>query len=188
MVELRKNNAKKELFLNKKIYNNQRVAIFVDIQNLYYSARDTFNRKVNFESILYKTLGDRILVRAFAYIVKLQGVDQKGFINTLKHIGYQVREKEPKIFKRLDEEGNLWTTIKADWDMGIAIDAIALSEKIDVAILTTGDGDFKDLVKYLQTKGVKVEIAAFKQTTAKELMEVADEFIDLTTFGEDIFL
>jgi len=50
--------------------------------------------------------------------VKLQGVDQKGFINTLKHIGYQVREKEPKIFKRLDEEGNLWTTIKADWDMG----------------------------------------------------------------------
>ncbi|WP_281340784.1 NYN domain-containing protein [Sulfurihydrogenibium sp. YO3AOP1] len=72
--------------------------------------------------------------------------------------------------------------------MGIAIDAIALSEKIDVAILTTGDGDFKDLVKYLQTKGVKVEIAAFKQTTAKELIEVADEFIDLTTFGEDIFL
>lgn len=174
--------------MNRKIYNNQRVAVFVDIQNLYYSARDTFNRKVNFESVLQKIVGDRILVRAFAYIVKLHGVDQKGFINTLKHIGYQVREKEPKIFKRLDEEGNLWTTIKADWDMGIAIDAISLADKIDVAVLTTGDGDFKELVKYLQTKGVKVEIAAFKQTTAKELVEVADEFIDLNIYGEDIFL
>jgi uncharacterized LabA/DUF88 family protein len=174
--------------MNRKIYNNQRVAVFVDIQNLYYSARDTFNRKVNFESILHKTVGERVLVRAFAYVVKLHGVDQKGFINTLKHIGYQVREKEPKIFKRLDEEGNLWTTIKADWDMGIAIDAISLADKIDVAVLTTGDGDFKELVKYLQTKGVKVEIAAFKQTTAKELIEVADEFIDLNIYGEDIFL
>lgn len=174
--------------MNRKIYTHQRVAVFVDIQNLYYSARDTFNRKVDFEKVLHKIVADRVLIRAFAYVVKLHGVDQKGFINTLKHIGYQVREKEPKIFKRLDEEGNLWTTIKADWDMGIAIDAISLADKIDVAVLTTGDGDFKELVKYLQTKGVKVEIAAFKQTTAKELIEVADEFIDLNIYGEDIFL
>ncbi|WP_456465053.1 LabA-like NYN domain-containing protein [Persephonella sp.] len=173
---------------NKRLYNNQRVAVFVDIQNLYYSARDAFNRKVNFESILYKVVSDRILIRAIAYLVKLQGVDQKGFINTLKHIGYQVRVKEPKIFKRLDENGNLWTTVKADWDMGIAMDAISLAEKIDVAILASGDGDFVDLVRYLHTKGVKVEIAAFKQTAAKELIEIADEFIDLTAYGEEIFL
>ena len=170
------------------LYKNQRVAIFLDIQNLYYSARDAFNRKVNFESVLHKVLNDRVLIRAIAYLVKLQGVDQKGFINTLKHIGYQVRVKEPKIFKGLDEEGNLWTTVKADWDMGIAMDAISLAEKIDVAVLASGDGDFADLVRYLHTKGVKVEIAAFKQTAAKELVEIADEFIDLTMFGEDIFL
>ncbi|WP_457639484.1 LabA-like NYN domain-containing protein [Persephonella sp.] len=173
---------------NRQLYRNQRVAVFVDIQNLYYSARDAFNRKVNFESVLDKVLNDRILIRAIAYLVKLQGVDQKGFINTLKHIGYQVRVKEPKIFKRLDENGNLWTTVKADWDMGIAMDAISLAEKIDVAVLASGDGDFVDLVRYLHTKGVKVEIAAFKQTSAKELVEIADEFIDLTVFGEDIFL
>lgn len=172
----------------KNLYKNQRVAVFLDIQNLYYSARDAFNRKVNFESVLHKVLNDRILIRAIAYLVKLHGVDQKGFINTLKHIGYQVRVKEPKIFKRLDENGNLWTTVKADWDMGIAMDAISLSEKIDVAILASGDGDFADLVRYLHTKGVKVEIAAFKQTAAKELVEIADEFIDLTSFGEEIFL
>ena len=172
----------------RNLYKNQRVAVFLDIQNLYYSARDAFNRKVNFESVLYKVLNDRVLIRAIAYLVKLQGVDQKGFINTLKHIGYQVRVKEPKIFKRLDENGNLWTTVKADWDMGIAMDAISLSEKIDVAILASGDGDFADLVRYLHTKGVKVEIAAFKQTAAKELIEIADEFIDLTSFGEEIFL
>ncbi|HHG73548.1 MAG TPA: NYN domain-containing protein [Persephonella sp.] len=173
---------------NRKLYRNQRVAVFVDIQNLYYSARDAFNRKVNFESVLHEVLNNRILIRAIAYLVKLQGVDQKGFINTLKHIGYQVRVKEPKIFKRLDENGNLWTTVKADWDMGIAMDAISLAEKIDVAVLASGDGDFVDLVRYLHTKGVKVEIAAFKQTAAKELIEIADEFIDLTAYGEEIFL
>ncbi|WP_457624223.1 LabA-like NYN domain-containing protein [Persephonella sp.] len=172
----------------KNLYRHQRVALFLDIQNLYYSARDSFNRKVNFERVLDKVLNDRVLVRAIAYLVRLHGVDQKGFINTLKHIGYQVRVKEPKVFKRLDENGNLWTTVKADWDMGIAMDAISLAEKIDVAILASGDGDFVDLVRYLHTKGVKVEIAAFKQTAAKELIEIADEFIDLTSFGEDIFL
>lgn len=174
--------------MGKDLYKNQRIAVFLDVQNLYYSARDVFNRKVNFESVLYKVLNDRVLVRAIAYLVKLQGVDQKGFINTLRHIGYQVKAKEPKIFKRLDEQGNLWTSIKADWDMGIAMDAISMADKIDVAVLTSGDGDFVELVKYLHTKGVKVEVAAFKQTTAKELIETADEFIDLTIFGEDIFL
>ncbi|WP_457623264.1 LabA-like NYN domain-containing protein [Persephonella sp.] len=172
----------------RNLYKNQRVAIFLDIQNLYYSARDAYNRKVNFEKVLSLVLNDRILLRAIAYLVKLQGVDQKGFINTLKHIGYQVRVKEPKIFKSTDEAGNIWTTIKADWDMGIAMDAISLAEKIDVAVLVSGDGDFTDLVRYLHTKGVKVEIAAFKLTAAKELIEVADEFIDLSSFGEDVFL
>ena len=174
--------------MQRNIYKNQRVAVFLDVQNLYYSARDVFNRKVDFEKVLFKILNGRQLVRALAYIIKLQGVDQKGFISSLKHIGYEIKEKEPKIYKRLDEEGNLITTIKADWDMGIAMDAISIAEKIDVAVLTTGDGDFADLVKYLHTKGVKVEIAAFKQTTAKELIEVCDEFIDLTHFGEEIFL
>ena len=173
---------------NNPLYKNQKVAIFLDVQNLYYSARDTFNRKVDFEKVLHKVLADRILIRAIAYLIKLQGVDQKGFINTLRHIGYEVKVKEPKIFKSLDEEGNLWTTIKADWDMGIAMDAISIANKIDVAILATGDGDFADLVKFLHTKGVKVEVAAFKQTSAKELIEKADEFIDLTNFGEEIFL
>lgn len=173
---------------NQKIYQNQKVAVFLDVQNLYYSARDTFNRKVDFAKVLDKILSGRILIRAIAYLVKLYGVDQKGFIHTLKQIGYQVREKEPKIFKRYDESGNLWTTVKADWDMGIAMDAISLSEKVDVAILISGDGDFKDLVRYLQTKGVKVEVAAFRQTCAKELIEASDEFIDLSLFGEDIFL
>lgn len=174
--------------MNKKIYLNQRVAVFLDVQNLYYSARDTFNRKVDFEKILEKIVAGRILIRAIAYLVKLHGVDQKGFIHTLKQIGYQVREKEPKIFKRYDDSGMLWTTVKADWDMGIAMDAISMAEKVDVAILVSGDGDFKDLVRYLQTKGVKVEVAAFKQTAARELIEACDEFIDLSSFGEDIFL
>ena len=173
---------------NNSLFKHQRVAVFLDIQNLYYSARDTFGRKVNFEEILKKVLRERVLIRAIAYLVKLKGVEQKGFINTLKNIGYQVRVKEPKIFKRFDDNGNLWTTIKADWDMGIAMDAIALSEKIDVAVLISGDGDFTDLVRFLHTKGVKVEIAAFKQTASKELIEVSDEFIDLTHFGEEIFL
>jgi uncharacterized LabA/DUF88 family protein len=172
----------------RELYKYQRVAVFLDIQNLYYSARDEFNRKVNFEEVLHRVVNGRVLIRAIAYLVKLKGVEQKNFINTLRLIGYQVRVKEPKIFRRITEDGQIETTIKADWDMGIAMDAIAISEKIDVAILVSGDGDFTDLVRYLHTKGVKVEIAAFKQTAARELVDVADEFIDLTTFGEDIFL
>lgn len=172
----------------RRVFLSQRVAVFLDVQNLYYSARDSFNRKVDFEKILDKIVSGRILIRAIAYVVKLHGVDQKGFIHTLKQIGYQVREKEPKIFKRYDESGTLWTTVKADWDMGIAMDAISMAEKVDVAILVSGDGDFKDLVRYLQTKGVKVEVAAFRQTAARELIEACDEFIDLSTFGEEIFL
>lgn len=174
--------------MNRKIFLNQRVAVFLDVQNLYYSARDTFNRKVDFEKILDRMVGGRVLIRAIAYLVKLHGVDQKGFIHTLKQIGYQVREKEPKIFRRYDESGMLWTTVKADWDMGIAMDAISMADKVDVAVLVSGDGDFKDLVRYLQTKGVKVEVAAFRQTAARELIEACDEFIDLSLFGEDIFL
>lgn len=174
--------------MSRKVFTNQRVAVFLDVQNLYYSARDTFNRKVDFDKILEKIVAGRVLIRAIAYLVKLHGVDQKGFIHTLKHIGYQVREKEPKIFRRYDESGMLWTTVKADWDMGIAMDAISMADKVDVAVLVSGDGDFKDLVRYLQTKGVKVEVAAFRQTAARELIEACDEFIDLSLFGEDIFL
>lgn len=174
--------------MSRRVFLSQRVAVFLDVQNLYYSARDTFNRKVDFEKILDKIASGRVLVRAIAYVVKLHGVDQKAFIHTLKQIGYQVREKEPKIFRRYDESGMLWTTVKADWDMGIAMDAISMADKVDVAVLVSGDGDFKDLVRYLQTKGVKVEVAAFRQTAARELIDVCDEFIDLSSFGEDIFL
>ncbi len=171
-----------------ELYKNQRVAVFLDVQNLYYSARDTFNRKVDAEKILNIVLRDRILVRAIAYIVNLYSVDQKSFINILKRIGYQVKIKEPRIFKRIDEEGNLINITKGDWDMGIAMDAISMAERIDVAILLSGDGDFVDLVRYLQMRGVKVEVAAFRETTSKLLIEAADEFIDLTSLGEEIFL
>lgn len=173
---------------NKEIYKNQRVAIFVDIQNIFYSARNTFDRKVNFVKLIELIVAKRNLFRAIAYAIKLKGINYQSFVSTLKHIGYQVKEKEPKIFISKDDSGNQIQTIKADWDMGLAMDAIILADKIDVAILVSGDGDFTELIRFLKTKGVKVEIAAFAQTAAKELIENADEFIDLNYFGDEIFI
>lgn len=91
---------------NKEIYKNQRVAIFVDIQNIFYSARNTFDRKVNFVKLIELIVAKRNLIRAIAYAIKLKGTNYQSFVSTLKHIGYQVKEKEPKIFISKDDSGN----------------------------------------------------------------------------------
>lgn len=149
----------------------QRVGVFVDVQNLYYSARAIYNRKVNFGHLLEDVVAGRQLIRAIAYVVKADIEEEKAFFDALERAGFQVRTKDLQIFP----DG----TRKANWDVGMTMDIIKMANKLDVISLLSGDGDFVDLIEYLKNHGHFVEVAAFGKSTSNRLKEVADYFIDL---------
>lgn len=159
---------------------NQRVAVLVDVQNLYYSAKNLYAARINFKNLLKLAVSDRILTRAIAYVIKAdQGSGELDFFEALNNAGFEVNEKELQIFAGGAKKG--------DWDLGIAMDAIRLGHKVDSVILVSGDGDFKPVVNYLQQSlGCLVEIVAFKQTTNHELIEIADDFIDIEEYQSDL--
>ena len=161
------------------------VAVLVDMQNLYYGAKNTLKKKIDFKNLLKIGVRGRSLYRAIAYLVDLERVNQDSFIHVLKSIGYEVKLKEPKKFYNWDR-----VEYKADWDMGIAIDAIAMAEsrKVDIVVLMSGDGDFVDLINFLKAKGIKVEVISFKSITAKEIIQAANEYIDLEEMADFIVL
>ncbi len=153
-------------------YKEQRVGVFIDVQNMYYSAKNLYNARVNFGNILETAVGNRKLIRAVAYVVKTKTGEEKVFFEALEKLGLEIREKELMIYDGAK---------KADWDVGICIDAIALADRLDVIVLVSGDGDFIPLVQYLKiNKGCRVEVMAFRETTSSKLVEAADHFTDLS--------
>jgi len=152
---------------------DHRVGVFIDTQNMYYSAKNLFGRKVNFETILETAVADRRLVQAIAYVVRATGNEQS-FFDALKHIGIETKERELQVFP----DG----TKKANWDVGITVDAIRFSvdRRLDVVVLVSGDGDFVELAEYLKSNGRRVEVLAFRGTTAYRLMKAADRYVDLS--------
>lgn len=150
---------------------SQRVGVFVDVQNLYYSARNIYNSRVNFNEVLKTAVGDRQLLRANAYVVRADMPEEHTFFGALDKAGFQVKIKDLQTFYGGSQKG--------DWDVGISIDAIKLMHKLDVVVLCTGDGDFAPLIEYLQMSGLLVEVAAFGKSTSSKLKEIADDFIDL---------
>ena len=158
----------------------QRIAILIDVQNLYHSAKNLYGAKVNFKEVLRTAIAGRCLIRAFAYVVKTKTGEEKPFFEALTKLGIETRIKELQEFY-----GGLK---KADWDVGIAVDAIRIAQSCDVIVLASGDGDFLQLVEYLKNQGKRVEVIAFSRTTSGKLKEVADEFIDLETKPEKYLL
>ena len=150
----------------------QRVGIFVDVQNLYYSAKNLYGRKVNFGEVLKTAVAGRKLIRAIAYVVKAQNIDEQKFFEALDNQGFEVKMKDLQIFYGGHKKG--------DWDVGIVIDIIRLSPKLDVVVLVTGDGDFIPLVEYLKNHGQYVEVVAFGESASSQLVSEADEFTDLS--------
>jgi uncharacterized protein (TIGR00288 family) len=149
----------------------QRVAVLIDVQNLYHSAKNLYRAKVNFGEVLKLAVSKRNLIRAFAYVVRTKTGEEKPFFEALTKLGIETRVKDLQVFY-----GGLK---KADWDVGIAVDAIRIAPNVDALVLASGDGDFIPLVEYLKNQGKRVEIIAFGKTTSSRLKEVADEFIDL---------
>lgn len=150
----------------------QRVAIFIDAQNLYHSAKHLYKKKVNFGAVLKETLAGRHLVRAIAYVITSESGEEQNFFDALEKLGIETKTKDLQIFTGGSK--------KADWDVGLAIDAVKASQKVDTIIIASGDGDFVPLVEYLKTAGgCQVEVISFGRSSSSKLIESADDFIDM---------
>lgn len=150
----------------------QRVGVFIDTQNLYHSAKNIYHSRVNFGNMLKDAVQDRRLIRARAYLVTTESGEETAFLDALTKMGIEPKTKDLQIF--------YGGAKKADWDVGLAVDAITVSSKVDTVILFTGDGDFVPLVEYLKIHGgCQVEVVSFGRSTSGKLKEVADHFLDL---------
>ncbi len=154
-------------------FSNQRVSILIDVQNLYHSAKNFYQARVNYAELIKNLLKNRELIRAIAYVVKSDtSLGEAQFFEALNKAGIELRIKDLQIYP----DG----TKKADWDVGMAVDAIRISNFSDVIILVTGDGDFLPLIEYLKFgKGCLIEVAAFSKTASSKLFEAADRFINI---------
>ena len=153
------------------MHKEQRVGIFVDVQNMYYSAKQLYNSKVNFNAILKEGVAGRKLIRAMAYVIRADIHEEKHFFGALSNIGFDVRVKDLQIF--------FGGAKKGDWDVGLAMDVIRMAGKLDTVILVSGDGDFKDMLEFVKAAGCRAEVIAFGKTTSSRLKEEADLFIDM---------
>ena len=153
-------------------HQGQRVGMFIDTQNLYHCAKNLYQARVNFGAILKDAVADRTLVRAIAYVVTTESGEEKNFLEALGKVGIEIKTKDLQIFAGGAK--------KADWDVGLAIDAVKLAPRLDAVIIATGDGDFVPLVEYLKIHGGnQVEVVAFGKSTSSKLKEAVDDFIDL---------
>lgn len=152
-------------------HKEQRVGVFIDTQNLYHCARNLYQARVNFGAVLKDAVAGRALVRAVAYVITTEAGDEKNFFEALTKLGIETKTKDLQIFHT--------GTKKGDWDVGLTVDAIKMSPRLDTVIIVSGDGDFVPLVEYLQTSGVQVEVVSFGKSTSGKLREVVDDFLDL---------
>lgn len=153
-------------------HKNQRVGIFIDTQNLYHSAKNIYNARVNFDQVVKDGLDGRQLIRAIAYVITTESGEEKNFFDALEKMGIETKTKNLQIFSSGSK--------KADWDVGLAVDAIKLAPKLDAVIIVSGDGDFVPLLEYLKVnEGCQVEVMSFGKSSSSKLVEAADDFIDL---------
>ncbi len=153
-------------------HKDQRVGVFIDVGNMYHSAKNLYGTRVNFQEVLKTATASRLLIRAIAYVVRSHSTEEQSFFEALEKQGFELKIKDLQVFP----DG----TKKGDWDVGLSVDAIKSADKLDVVVLVTGDGDYVPLVLYLkENKGCIVEVMAFGQTTSAKLVEQADDFVDL---------
>lgn len=154
-------------------HKEQRVGVFIDTQNLYHSARNLYQARVNFGAVLKDAVAGRKLVRAVAYVITTEAGDEKNFFEALAKQGIETKTKDLQIFAG--------GTKKADWDVGIAVDAITMAPKLDTVVLVSGDGDFVPLIEYLRVhSGIQAEVVSFGKSTSGKLREAAADFVDLS--------
>lgn len=154
----------------------QRVAVFVDVQNMYYSAKALYSQRVNFGEILKEAVAGRQLVRAIAYTIKAEMPEEQSFFDALVGIGYEVKSKELQTFVSGQKKG--------DWDVGVAVDVLKMAPKLDAVVLVSGDGDYVDLLHHVKAEGCRAEVISFGKSTSAKLKEEADDFVDMDLAAE----
>lgn len=155
-----------------EVHKAQRIGVFVDAQNLFYSAKQLYSTHVSFKEVLQDAVQGRTLVRALAYVIRTEDMGKEKFFDALNLMGFETRAKDLQVFAG--------GAMKGDWDVGIAMDAIELAPRLDTIVLVSGDGDFIPLVEHLRRAlGCRVEVMSFRKCTSSRLIEVADNFIDM---------
>ena len=162
------------------VHPAQRVAVLVDAQNLYHTAQSIYSRNIDYDELLDAGVAGRELTRAIAYVIRADSEDEERFFEALVDIGFETKMKPIQEYA----DG----TKKADWDVGMSLDAVTLADHVDAIVLCTGDGDFTRLCSHLRHEGVRVEVMAFRQSTAESLIEAADAFVDLDETEESFLL
>jgi uncharacterized LabA/DUF88 family protein len=150
---------------------SKNVALFVDVANLYYSARGQ-DVDVDYVALLKTATKGRDLIRAYAYSgLDPENENQRKFIDFLNKNGYKVLTKDIRKFG----DGR----VKANLDIELVVDLFRLADRMDIAVIVSGDGDFAPAIRALQDKGVRCEVISFRPNTSSDLIAVADEFIDI---------
>ncbi len=159
---------------------DQRVAIFIDTQNMYHSAKHIYGARVNFAALVEAAAAGRTVVRAIAYVAKSKTGEEQAFFEALVQNGIELKVKDVQEFASGEK--------KADWDVGMAVDAMAMASRVDAMVLVTGDGDFVPLVQYLKSHGVVCDVTAFGASTNSALREIADHFLDVSAHPEQFLI
>ena len=156
---------------NRMLAGQPRVGVFVDVQNMFYAAKDRYARRLDYIKLLDLIVGPRNLVAAYAYVVQIPEINQAGFLSLLEHNGYTIKSKD----LRMRGDGSA----KGDWDVGIAIDIVSMLDALDIVILASGDGDFCALAELIKQHGKRIEVAAFEHNTSMDLQRIADKFFPI---------
>jgi uncharacterized LabA/DUF88 family protein len=154
------------------LHSGQRVAVLADSQNLYHTAHSLHSRNIDYTALLDAAVYDRTLTRAIAYVIRADSPEEESFFDALHDIGFETKIKEIRTFA----DGSK----KADWDVGLSLDAVTLAKHNDTVVLCSGDGDFSRLCSHLRHEGVRVEVFAFEESTSEELIEATDSFVNLS--------
>ena len=150
----------------------QNVAIFVDVQNIYYTTKQCFARHFDYNSFWAEATRDRTVVKAIAFAIDRGDEKQAQFQNILRAIGFDVKLR-PFIQRR---DGSA----KGDWDVGITLDVLEYAPSADVVVLASGDGDFDLLVNKIRDKHrLSVEVYGVAELTAASLIRAASRFVPI---------
>jgi len=156
----------------------QKVAVFVDVQNIYYTTKEFYNCHFDYNAFWAKATSNRKVVKAIAYAIDKGDEKQKQFQNILRGIGFKIKLKP--FIQRSDGSA------KGDWDVGITLDIMEYAKQSDVVVLVSGDGDFDLLVNKIKNDfDVSVEVYGVPQLTADSLISTASVFIPI---GNDLLL
>ena len=150
----------------------QNIAVFVDVQNMYHSAKKAFGSNLSYAHMLRACVRNRRLTRAFAYVIERDGLDQIGFTDHLRYCGFEVRKRE--VIERGDGSR------KAEWELGMAMEMLRIADKVDVIVVVSGNGVFADVAPLIQAKGVKFECCSFKESMSDHLISAVDQYHILT--------